>query len=316
MPKVRQVCFYVTSRCNLNCSYCSVPSNFPKEELSLDEIFKTLKIIKEDVQPEFLVLFGGEPFVRKDIGQIVDKVNEMGFDYTLITNGTIDNEPVIRKLKGLTLSIDRPDAIDGSLDEKAKSNWEMLKKYRNVVPDLAANVTVTKQNIYELETIVGQLNVLDIWIIFGFVHSTHTQNEKAMFRSHCPDLMLTQYDAAKFNKILQKVKKRHNSLMYGSLGEIYAWNLLWHCENNPRNPEYLTILSNGRLVACNDYWGEETPKLSIFDIPKVGLEKWHKACKHDRAECRLFCYYNHEVQLAYEQRIIHETNRRVDTEKS
>jgi MoaA/NifB/PqqE/SkfB family radical SAM enzyme len=267
--------------------------------MSLEQTFHVLDIIKKDVNPEFLVLFGGEPLVHKHIEQIVDRVNEMGFNYTLITNGTIDNEKVIRKLKGLTLSIDRSEQIAGKQDEQSKSNWAMLRKYKDIVPDLVTNVTVTSENIYDLEKIVDQLNELDIWIIFGLVHSTHTQGEKAMFRSHCPELMLSEYQAFKFNKILQKVKKRHNTLMYGKLAEVYGWNLLWHCVVNPRNPEYMTILNNGQLVACNDHWGEETSKLTIFDVPNIGLEKWHSLCKKDRAECRLFCMYNHEGNLMY-----------------
>lgn len=298
VPRVRQLCFYLTRRCNLLCTYCKVP-RIEKKELSTQEVLSALDIMAKEVKPEFLVLFGGEPFVRKDIGKIVDRVNELGFKYTLITNGTIDNEKVIGKLKGLTLSIDRPYQEKFGGMENVKSNWDMLKKYKDVVPDLVANITVTSTNIRDLGMIVDQLNDLDVWVIFGLVHSTGKPNDEAMFRSWCPELLLSKQECFTFDRVLRKAKKRHNSLMYGKLASRYGPRLSWHCANNPRNPEYMTVDSDGKFIACNDWWGKEVSKYGIFDLPEIGLKKWWKACRADRNKCKLRCYYNHELNLMY-----------------
>ena len=297
---VRQACFYLTRKCNLNCSYCKVPKQ-KVNELSLAMIYEALHILKRYVDPEFLVLFGGEPFVHPHINEIVDKVNELGFEYTLITNGTIDNEAVIRKLRGLTLSIDRPD-LAYSTDERAKTNWAMLKKYKGIVPDLVANVTVSKENINNLKRIVDQLNDLDIWTIFGLVHSTRYPAARALFRSYCPHLLLSRAECKKFRAILANTKRRHNTEMYGVLAPVFGHSGTWHCSANPRNPEYMTINSDGNMLACNDYPGVTTPLHTIFDLPKDGIRSWFQACRSDREQCQLGCFYNHELNLCYPHR--------------
>jgi len=301
----RHVCLYITSKCNLACSYCAVAKNWPKREMSIGRVCETLDIIKEVVKPQLLVLFGGEPLLRSDISSIIDEVNKRDFEYTVISNGTIDREFVIRKMKGFTLSIDRPDEVKEGTSEACKSSWKMLKKYKDIVPDLVANITVTHDNIDDLEKIVEQLNALGIWIIFGYVHSTRNKEEVAMFRSYCPKLTLTAEDFQTFKEVFYKAKKRHNVEAYVKEMSRYMGMMNWHCSKNPRNPEYLTIANNGMLIACNDFWGERTTKLSVFDLPEIGMKKWLEVCKEDREECQLTCAYNHEVQLCYGGNIIH-----------
>ena len=302
---VRQICFYVTRHCNLGCSYCSIVKNLRGEDLSLRRITEALSILKNLFPTALLTLFGGEPMLRDDISQIIDEVNKRDFEYTVISNGTIDREFVIRKMKGFTLSIDRPDEVKEGTSEACKSSWKMLKKYKDIVPDLVANITVTHDNIDDLEKIVEQLNELGIWIIFGYVHSTRNKEEKAMFRSYCPRLTLTAEDFQTFKEVFYKAKKRHNVEAYVKEMSRYMGMMNWHCSKNPRNPEYLTIANNGMLIACNDFWGERTTKLSVFDLPEIGMKKWFELCKADREECQLTCMYNHCVQLCYGGNIIH-----------
>lgn len=297
---VRQVCFYVTKKCNLNCSYCAITKNLEGDDLSLKSIQEALQIIKDIVNPEFLVIFGGEPLFRKDIDKIIDKVNELDFDYTLITNGTINNEKTIKKLKGLTLSIDRLEQSN-ERGEASKSNWAMLKRYKGVVPDLVANITVTHTNVGELEGIVDKLNEMGIWIVFGLVHSKKYEGEQSTFRSYCPQEMLTIKDFAVFKKAFYKAKKRHNTSKYVPVIERHLGTMNWHCRLNPRNPEYMVILNNGSFAACSDYWGN-IKAYSIFDLPTLGVESWKKICKADRKACKFACVYNHEVNLAYPEK--------------
>jgi len=276
-------------------------------DLSFEQICKVLTIIKEIVKPELLVLFGGEPLIRDDIEYIVDEVNRLGFEYTLITNGSIDKERTIKKLKGLTLSIDRPESFIDGTDERVKSNWAMLRKYKDIVPDLVANITVTHENVDMLDEIVDKLNELDVWVIFGYVHSTRNENEKAMFRSYCPKLTINADDLQTFKKVFYKAKKRHNTKAYVEEFGKYFNQMDWHCRLNPRNPEYMTIANNGLLLACNDHWGSRVTNYTIFQLPTIGMENWSELCKQDREECGLQCFFNHELNLAYpdENSLVH-----------
>jgi molybdenum cofactor biosynthesis enzyme MoaA len=65
--------FFVTSRCNAHCDYCHFIKQIDDkarkaEELTLDEIDK---IAKNYGKISKLSLSGGEPFIRKDIAEIV-----------------------------------------------------------------------------------------------------------------------------------------------------------------------------------------------------------------------------------------------------
>ena len=77
----------VTSRCNLNCFYCHREGYSADSELTPDEIsdfaeaFRKLGIRKVKIT-------GGEPLVRKDIIEIIEKLPEFR-EVSMTTNGTL-----------------------------------------------------------------------------------------------------------------------------------------------------------------------------------------------------------------------------------
>lgn len=62
--------FFITARCNLNCKHCFYLENLNKKnnELSLEEIDKLTRTMGKLL---WISLTGGEPFLRKDIADIV-----------------------------------------------------------------------------------------------------------------------------------------------------------------------------------------------------------------------------------------------------
>jgi MoaA/NifB/PqqE/SkfB family radical SAM enzyme len=88
VPPLRYLIYFVTSRCNLRCAHCFYLDELgPSDELTLDEIEKTCRQIKHLT---FLRLTGGEPFLRKDLAEVITLFHtitgtrRMG----IITNGT------------------------------------------------------------------------------------------------------------------------------------------------------------------------------------------------------------------------------------
>ena len=61
--------FRITYRCNLKCSYCGM-WNQKYKEMTTDEV--KIAIDKINDPGRVVLLTGGEPLVRKDIGEIVD----------------------------------------------------------------------------------------------------------------------------------------------------------------------------------------------------------------------------------------------------
>ncbi len=117
--KIDYVRIAVTDRCNLRCFYCMPANGIPYEPqshlLSYEEITRLLVILGE-LGFNKVRFTGGEPFLRKDFMQLLEKTAELD-DFKSIhitSNGTLLQKH-IPKLKGLgitkiNLSIDSLDA--------------------------------------------------------------------------------------------------------------------------------------------------------------------------------------------------------------
>ena len=80
----------ITNRCNENCIYCHHDGMVSsKDEMTPDEIYKICKIAKR-LGVKKIRLSGGDPLVRKDIVEIVEKIASLDFkDISLTTNGVL-----------------------------------------------------------------------------------------------------------------------------------------------------------------------------------------------------------------------------------
>lgn len=91
----------LTKKCNLECTYCWDTGNRPElPEMTTDQIKKTLDSAWEMGIREFNP-FGGEPFIRKDIFEILEYSLKKGFKVTVTTNGTLVPEKKIIELMKL-----------------------------------------------------------------------------------------------------------------------------------------------------------------------------------------------------------------------
>lgn len=114
-PKLNNVQFAVTNRCNLSCIHCSYnASNINGEDyLSTQQIKDCIdKFISIGV--EHITITGGEPLLRKDILEILDYTrSHFSGNLTLMTNGLLINEnnvdQLITYLNSFNISIDGID---------------------------------------------------------------------------------------------------------------------------------------------------------------------------------------------------------------
>jgi Predicted Fe-S oxidoreductases len=78
----------VTSDCNLSCSYCfasSGPGGTHKPFADIERLFQT---IIDSGGPRPIQLSGGEPTVRDDLPELVERAGDMGFEHVQVnTNG-------------------------------------------------------------------------------------------------------------------------------------------------------------------------------------------------------------------------------------
>lgn len=80
--------FELTSNCNFNCKMCYVHSANHKEAMSAEDWIELGRTAR-DAGMVFLLLTGGEPFLRKDFKEIYSALIEMGLLISINTNASL-----------------------------------------------------------------------------------------------------------------------------------------------------------------------------------------------------------------------------------
>jgi radical SAM protein with 4Fe4S-binding SPASM domain len=121
--------WHVTDRCNLRCSHC-YQETYSGEEMDKRALLQVLEGFK-DLQdlPRFsgddcqrrahVNVTGGEPFVREDLFDLLEALHGEGawLSYGVLTNGTLVDEEVVRRLVRL-----RPSMVQVSIEGNASTH--------------------------------------------------------------------------------------------------------------------------------------------------------------------------------------------------
>ncbi len=180
MNKIKIVNLFITRRCNLKCSYCGIVRNYKnkptiypdmkhyyKNEMSTDYVIELLGEFKAHNPDIFIIIYGGEPMLRKDLPDIINFCNKENINYTIITNNTPEIQPLIDRLfektggdvRGFTSSVDPIfNQIDNSdRVKKSISGLNNLLKRQYIVKDLVAEITVMRENVPYLYELIKEL---------------------------------------------------------------------------------------------------------------------------------------------------------------
>ncbi len=144
------VIFLVTSRCNLRCKHCFLWQENKygwgnldkgKNDLSLEEIKKISQSMEDFF---FLNLGGGEPFLRKDLAQIVETFYKNNHVQNLLvpTNGTLtknvllSTEAILKSCPELNVSIDVSIDGIGKLHDEIREGRDTFKRAMRTLKEL------------------------------------------------------------------------------------------------------------------------------------------------------------------------------------
>jgi MoaA/NifB/PqqE/SkfB family radical SAM enzyme len=121
--------WHLTERCNLCCTHCYQEGS-RSGELSLGEVRSGLDEIDDlftawsethgiTFAPSFNIT-GGEPFLRNDLFAILGDITGRGWDTFVLTNGTLVDHAIARRLaglgvKGVQISLEGPEEIHDTL---------------------------------------------------------------------------------------------------------------------------------------------------------------------------------------------------------
>ena len=189
---IQMVNWLLTRRCNLKCDYCGIvrdyknkPPEYPDmkyyndNEMSTEFIIESLHRIQLHNPLGFHIFYGGEPFLRNDLSDIIKYCNKKGIYYTVISNNSPGIENRIKKvfdevgiIEGFSASVDPIYDEEANKDEIKKSFYGMTKLKnvtRDVVKDPVAEITVQNHNIHNLYKLVKELSDNNIYSSITFI---------------------------------------------------------------------------------------------------------------------------------------------------
>lgn len=158
----------VTEDCNYDCEFCHKEGMKKYENSKLDsaDYAYLFKICKENYNWDEVTITGGEPFVRKDIQEIVKALYDENAKITVVTNGELLNKNVdiLKYIHRINLSIHSliPEQYDKIVRRKNKLN-EVLKNIsaiKNTYPNLnlRLNSVIIKNQNDSIESLTEIVN--------------------------------------------------------------------------------------------------------------------------------------------------------------
>lgn len=173
--------WFATNDCNLNCTHCFFRNGNLQSSstMSSQEFFDLVDHTRSVRNINGIQILGGEPFVRKDIMQILVELGKRKIPVSLITNGTVVPDEFYTCLTQLSV-FELVFSIDGITDDiyaKIRGNnhfdnaIDNLVKYqeRKKNSKLKVNYVLTKINSYSPVKIVQYFENLSVDILaFNF----------------------------------------------------------------------------------------------------------------------------------------------------
>lgn len=163
--RVLNLALFVTLRCNAQCAMCNL-SGLLNQKGDADMPFDRIERLLDEVAPQRpgIILFGGEPFVRKDIVELVQAVKKRKMPVGLFTNGLLLNEELAGRLveagldyiafslQGTREVHDRILAVPGAYN-KMVANIERFARIRPRRTKVITHTTICEHNLEDLERV-------------------------------------------------------------------------------------------------------------------------------------------------------------------
>lgn len=273
MRTPRTVDIDISNRCNLRCKYCyyySGPGD-TGQDLPLEEWLTFFDELGRCAVMDVSIA-GGEPFLRKDLRQVIESVVRNRMRFSILSNGTLITDEMAGFLAQTRQCNYVQVSIDGSKPEihdlgrgagnfmKAVRGIQILRTHK--VP-VTVRVTISRYNVDDLENIAHFL--LEEIGLPSF--STNSSGYMGLCRQNS-DLQLTAEDHSRAMEILIKLTQQYNgriSALAGPLANAKHWTQMEQArqegrESLPRGGylfgctgmmSKMAILADGTMVPCN-----------------------------------------------------------------
>lgn len=264
------VAWRITGRCNQRCTYCNV--KYLRESKELDT--KAAKDMIDQMRRAGTLLIsftGGEPLIRKDIGEIIQYVKMCGIICKLNTNGFLVKSWLndLRRLDLLQISVDGPPDIQDRLRGKGSSEMagRAIMAARQAGIKIQVITCLTRDNISYIDDVLNYGLSLNTGLCFQPLSTNFLNNEE--IDSSVPEkddlIQVIQY------LIELKQNRAAKSKAIGStITELKYY--LDHAQNNRRgcNCALMTAMMfpDGHMVFCG-----EAKNYKSYDAVTLGFAR-------------------------------------------
>ena len=274
----------ITARCNARCGFCAWNPDFYEagDELTTDEVKDLYR--RARAQGFFaLSLWGGEPLVRKDFGELAAYAKRLGFATSMVTNGALMErkmDQVLPSVDRICFSLDHPsdkhDKMRGIPGLFGKVLSAILQiRDRDPKRPIVLTYTIQKENadrasIERMARLVRSLGVVVIYNAMRLEPAVDGGEEVIDLAKYNPP---TEAIVEAF-RVVKQLKKEGYPIVNSQehIGQMIAYPPRYHC-HWPK--VMLPIEANGDVVDCMQ-WGirpignvRETPFEELLDHPRL-----------------------------------------------
>jgi MoaA/NifB/PqqE/SkfB family radical SAM enzyme len=289
----------LTRRCNYRCRGCNVWQEQDSAELSTEEIKKGLDVLKQLGVVE-LVLSGGNPLLREDIGEIIELSSRL-FITTVYDNGSTAAQKIdaLRPADFVAISI---DSLDPAKNDYIRGVPGALKKAMQAVKRLNEEgirvgiaPTISQLNVYEIPEMTNHFLEKRIPVWYSLYSFDTSEDPCQLFKigKQEDDFVITDKKAmVDLCDSLAALKRKTGQILItdktlGAVKALYSdKGRTWRCQAL-RN--FLMIDHLGRVAGCHLH----ESVASISDLPDLWnsrkfdeLRRTYSNC----TRCTYLCY--------------------------
>lgn len=197
------VSWNLTQRCNLECAHCYMSAFAGADtrgELTTAECRRVIDEIATVNPSVFLILTGGEPFLRRDLFEIAAYASEKRFTTVFGTNGVLLREKEAALMRrhgvlGASISLDSTDRAKHDAFRHLPGAWDGAVRATRVLADagldFSIHMSVTDWNVGEVPAMIDLARTLGAKVLnFFFLVRTGRGRD------------LTDIDAGAYERIL------------------------------------------------------------------------------------------------------------------
>jgi MoaA/NifB/PqqE/SkfB family radical SAM enzyme len=282
--------FYITTRCNLKCSYC-LCSGMKWRELDTERTFKILEKIRPG-NPG-LAITGGETLIRPDLIEILRRAKQLRFSpLSLTTNALL--------LDKSESALQYADYLIISLDSVNAEKWDAVLGVRGAAVEIISNIQRYKmlEQKYRyrmiLNCVVTSSTIDDVYGVLEFCRNLDVplgivpQNNWTV-----PDKDLIS-NPAYYKLVRDVIAMKQNGYRIG-VSDLFLWQILTFPEHNCYPSLVPKVYPDGSLFfPCrhlNRVYGNILDYPSLVEMMKEAYQREGlPECSSDSQKCFMSCY--------------------------